>query len=221
MNHTATIAGKTVPVHKTRADTLRVELNCQQNALEEARVGWGRIGLARFNPARRSPSVFPASTFNILYVGELSSENGLDIVAESFLIARERDVRLHLVLVGRGPSEDQVRARLGKSATFFRWIEDDQLARMYASADLFVSASSTGRARQAILEAQASGLAVLAVDTGGHAELIENGRSGCLVPADPEVIATALRRLAHREALRARLATGGLLAVHGALGSGG
>jgi glycosyltransferase involved in cell wall biosynthesis len=74
-------------------------------------------------------------------------------------------------------------------------------------------ASTTDTFGQVILEAQASGLPVLAVDAGGPAELIEDGRSGCLVPPDPESLANALRGLARREAIRERLATGGLLSV--------
>jgi glycosyltransferase involved in cell wall biosynthesis len=87
------------------------------------------------------------------------------------------------------------------------------LAQVYASADLFMFASTTDTFGQVILEAQASGLPVLAVDAGGPAELIEDGRSGCLVAPEPELLASALRGLARREAIRERLATGGLLAV--------
>jgi phosphatidylinositol alpha 1,6-mannosyltransferase len=64
-----------------------------------------------------------------------------------------------------------------------------------------------------VLEAQASGLPVLAVDGSGASELIESGRSGCLVPSDPYALAGAIRGLARRGALQDRLATGGLLAV--------
>ena len=73
--------------------------------------------------------------------------------------------------------------------------------------------SETDAFAQAVLEAQASGLPVLAVDTGGAAELIENGRSGCLVAPDPAALGSAIRGLARRAALQDRLATGGLMAV--------
>jgi glycosyltransferase involved in cell wall biosynthesis len=102
---------------------------------------------------------------------------------------------------------------LGSAATFLGWVEGDRLAQVYASADLFMFASTTDTFGQVILEAQASGLPVLAVDAGGPAELIEDGRSGCLVAPDPESLAGAVRGLARREAIRERLATGGLLAV--------
>jgi glycosyltransferase involved in cell wall biosynthesis/predicted metal-dependent phosphoesterase TrpH len=185
------------------------------------RIGrWDRgVDLERFNPGRYAPGILTTThselgaRFNVLYVGRLSSEKGVDLLAEAFLIARDQDPRLHLVLAGRGPEEDALRHRLGSAATFLGWVEGDRLAQAYASADLFMFASTTDTFGQVILEAQASGLPVLAVDAGGPAELIEDGRSGCLVPPDPASLAGALRGLARREAIRERLATGGLLAV--------
>ena len=174
---------------------------------------WDRgVDLERFNPARYAPGVLPPG-FNVLYVGRLSREKGIDLLAEAFLIARDHDPRLRLVLAGRGPEEETLRRRLGSAATFLGWVEGDKLAQAYASADLFMFASTTDTFAQVILEAQASGLPVLAVDAGGPAELIEDGRSGCLVPPDPQSLAGALRGLARREAIRERLTTGGLLAV--------
>jgi glycosyltransferase involved in cell wall biosynthesis/predicted metal-dependent phosphoesterase TrpH len=174
---------------------------------------WDRgVDLERFNPARYAPGVLPPG-FNVLYVGRLSREKGIDLLAEAFLIARDHDPRLRLVLAGRGPEEETLRRRLGSAATFLGWVEGDKLAQAYASADLFMFASTTDTIGQLILEAQASGLPVLAVDAGGPAELIEDGRSGCLVPPDPQSLAGALRGLARREAIRERLTTGGLLAV--------
>jgi glycosyltransferase involved in cell wall biosynthesis len=167
----------------------------------------------RFNPARYAPDVLPSGTFNVLYVGRLSRDQGLDLLAEAFGIARDRDPRLHLVLAGHGPEEDPLCRRLGRAATFLGRVQGDALARVFASADLLVFPSGTDTFGQVILEAQASGLPVLAVDAGAAAELIESGRSGCLVPSDPETLASALRGLARRGAICDRLATGGLHAV--------
>jgi hypothetical protein len=102
--------------------------------------------------------------FNVLYVGRLSQEKGIDLLAESFLIARDHDPRLHLVLAGRGPEEESLRRRLGSAATFLGWVGGDRLAQVYASADLFMFASTTDTFGQVILEAQASGLPVLATN---------------------------------------------------------
>jgi glycosyltransferase involved in cell wall biosynthesis len=175
---------------------------------------WDRgVDLERFNPARYAPDALPQGRFNVLYVGRLSREKGVRLLAESFLIARDRDPRLHLVLAGRGPEEEKLRSKLGSAATFLGWLDGDDLARAYASADLFMFTSVTDTSGQVILEAQASGLPVLAVGAGGPRDLIEDGRSGCLVPPDAGALATALRGLARRAAIRDRLATGGLLSV--------
>jgi glycogen(starch) synthase len=54
---------------------------------------------------------------------------------------------------------------------------------------------------------------VLAVDAGAAAELIENGRTGSLVPPDPVALSAAIVGLARRATLLERLATGGLRAT--------
>lgn len=174
---------------------------------------WQRgVDTDRFNPGRRGATRLPGP-FNVLYAGRLSREKGVDLLADAYLEARVRDRRFHLVPAGRGPEEDQLRCRLGEGATFLGWVEGDELANVYANADLFVFPSATDTFGQVILEAQASGLPVLAVRAGGPAELIEDGRSGCLVAPQAEPFATAMRGIARREALLRRLAAGGLRAV--------
>jgi glycosyltransferase involved in cell wall biosynthesis len=64
-----------------------------------------------------------------------------------------------------------------------------------------------------ILEAQASGLPVVAVAAGGPAELVTDGRSGVLCPPRVDDLAGALAKLAGSRAARERLARGGLAAV--------
>ncbi len=66
-----------------------------------------------------------------------------------------------------------------------------------------------------ILEAQASGLPVVAVAAGGPAELVADGRSGVLCTAHADDVASAVVALAGSRAARRRLARGGLAAVSG------
>jgi glycosyltransferase involved in cell wall biosynthesis len=121
--------------------------------------------------------------------------------------------RLHMVLAGGGPEEDELRARLGEAATFLGWLDGDQLPKAYASADVFLFASQTDTFGQVILEAQASGLPVVAVDAGGPASTIEHGRTGLLVPPQEEALASAVLTLAQRPPLRAQLSRTALAAV--------
>jgi glycosyltransferase involved in cell wall biosynthesis len=176
-------------------------------------VRWQRgVDAERFNPERRGAKRLPGR-FTVLYVGRLSREKGLHLLADAYLEARERDRRLHLVLAGRGPEENLLRDQLGDTATFLGWVEGDELANTYASADLFVFPSMTDTFGQVILEAQASGLPVLAVRAGGPAELIDDGRTGCLVAPETKELASAIQGIARREAPLRRLATGAQLSV--------
>ena len=179
------------------------------------RIGrWDRgVDVDRFDPAKRDPELFDCSRINVLYVGRQTKEKGVDLLAEAFELARLRDPRLHLVLAGGGPEEQRLRARLGEQATFLGWQEGEELARTFASADLFLFASQTDTFGQVILEAQASGLPVVAVGAGGPTELISDGRTGVLCPPDAEALAAAVAGLAHSRAARKRLARGGLAAV--------
>ena len=112
-----------------------------------------------------------------------------------------------------GPEEERLRARLGRAATFLGWLDGDELAAAYASADLFLFCSGTDTFGQVVLEAQASGLPVVAVAAGGPAELVADGRSGLLCPPRAEALAGAVAGLAGSRAMRERLARGGLAAV--------
>jgi len=179
------------------------------------------VDAQHFHPARYAPDSLPepvphppaALAFNVLYVGALHRDHGTQLLAEAFLVARDRDPRLRLVLAGSGPEEPLLRARLGRQASFLGELASEQLAHVYASADLLVVTSGADPFGDTVLEAHASGLPVLAVDAGAPSELIENGRTGCLVAPEPPALAAALRGLARRATLLERLATGGLRAT--------
>jgi glycosyltransferase involved in cell wall biosynthesis/predicted metal-dependent phosphoesterase TrpH len=174
---------------------------------------WDRgVDLQRFDPALHTPGLLPGE-INVLYAGRLTKEKGIDLLADAFLAAHRRDPRLHLVLAGGGPEEEWLRERLGERATFLGWQAGESLARTYASADVFMFASATDTFGQVILEAQASGLPVIAVNQGGPASLIEPGDTGLLAPPDPQALAEALSAAVDAPLLRGRLRRSGLAAV--------
>jgi glycosyltransferase involved in cell wall biosynthesis/predicted metal-dependent phosphoesterase TrpH len=166
---------------------------------------WDRgVDAGRFDPGLRDEQLLPGEV-NVLYVGRISKEKNIDLLARAFALAHARDPRLHLVLAGGGPEQGRVAAALGEHATFLGWLEGSALATAYASADLFCFASETDTFGQVVLEAQASGLAVLAVDAGGPRELIAHGHDGLLAPPDTRALADALVLLAGAPSLRRRL----------------
>jgi glycosyltransferase involved in cell wall biosynthesis len=149
----------------------------------------------------------------VLYAGRITHEKGADLLADAFLTARECNPRLHLVLAGDGPERERLRERVGEQTSFLGWQRGADLARTYASADIFLFPSATDTFGQVILEAQASGLPVLAVAAGGPLELVQDGVTGLLRDADAVKLADALLTLADSSALRERLAGAALGAV--------
>jgi glycosyltransferase involved in cell wall biosynthesis len=168
-------------------------------------VRWDRgVDTQRFDPALRGVRRLPGE-LSVLYAGRISKEKNIDLLADAFELAHRRDPRLHLVLAGGGPEQPRLRERLGERATFLGWLEGAELAAAYAGADAFCFPSETDTFGQVVLEAQASGVAVLAVDAGGPRELITDGVDGLLRPARADALADALVSLAGSAPLRRRL----------------
>ena len=190
------------------------DLSLRSLGVDDDRIGrWARgVDLARFDPLKREDDAYPGEV-RVLYAGRLTREKGADLLVKSFLRAREQDPRLHLLLAGGGPEEGMLREQLGEHATFLGWLEGDELARAYASSDVFLFCSQTDTFGQVIVEAQASGVPVVAVDAGGPASLIRDGHTGLLRPADPEAVATAVAELAALPGLRHRLGADGRAAA--------
>ncbi|MFP5364505.1 MAG: glycosyltransferase [Thermoleophilia bacterium] len=186
----------------------------REMGIADERIGrWDRgVDTDRFSPARRDPHLLPGE-ITVLYAGRLTREKGADLLADAFLQARERDPRLHLALAGGGPEQHVLRERLGAHATFLGWLEGDALAAAYASADIFLFASRTDTFGQVLLEAQASGLPVVAVGEGGPTSIVTDGATGRLCPADAGALADAVVQLAAQPSERDWLAANALQAV--------
>jgi glycosyltransferase involved in cell wall biosynthesis/predicted metal-dependent phosphoesterase TrpH len=173
---------------------------------------WDRgVDTTRFRPTARDTR--RGETINVMYSGRITREKGVDLLAAAFLLARSTEPRLHLTLAGGGPEQERLRERLGEHASFLGWLEGDALAHAYGDADVFLFPSSTDTFGQVILEAQASGLPVIAVAEGGPLSLVEDGVSGRLCEADAGQLADAVLELAGSPLLREHLSRGGLAAV--------
>jgi glycosyltransferase involved in cell wall biosynthesis len=165
----------------------------QPNHAQRSRSSFGHRATRR---SRRGAAPSSWRELNVLYAGRLTREKGLGLLADAFLAARAREPRLHLVLPGSGPEEPIPRERLGVAATFLGWLDQEQVADTYAAADIFLFASRTDTFGQVLLEAQASGLPVVAVAEGGPTALLDDGRTRRLCAAEPEVLADAPCQLA-------------------------
>jgi len=173
----------------------------------------GGVDSDRFHPRfRKRTDGAEANTFTLLYVGRVSREKNLDVLADAFLALRRARDDVRLVVVGDGPHEGELRRRLsGSGATFTGRLGGDALSTAYASADLFVFPSRTDTFGNVVLEAHASGLPALVAPEGGPADIVRERGSGLVVDmTDPVALAGAVAGLVDDPARRRRLADAAL-----------
>jgi starch synthase len=125
--------------------------------------------------------------------------------------------RARLSMVGAGPLDTEVRALAdGRDDIEVLGAREDVDA-ILAVSDVFVRPSTTEGRSLAILEAMASGCAVVASNIPANAELVDDGRTGLLVPVgDDEALAAAMKRLVDDPVLRSRLGSAARHAVRDA-----
>ncbi len=192
---------------------------------EEYRQGWIKRGLEPtklkifprgldtefFRPARRDPIFFekfgtPNGQVRLLYVGRVSREKDLDVLANAYRRLREEKLPVQLYFVGDGPYSQALSENLPE-ACFTGYLRGEQLAAAYASADIFVFPSTTDTFGNVIIEAQASGVPVVVSDSGGPKELVEDNANGLVTKShDVEDFTRAIRELVLDPVRRERMA---------------
>src|SRR5438034_201706 len=153
-----------------------------------------------FHPTRRDPAFFEKfgeknGHIRLLYVGRVSREKDLDLLAEAYRRLRDEGLSVQLCVVGHGPYAREFSESLPE-ALFTGYLTGGELAAAYASADIFVFPSTTDTFGNVIIEAQASGVPVIVSDSGGPKELVEDNRNGLITKShDVEDLTRAIREL--------------------------
>jgi glycosyltransferase involved in cell wall biosynthesis len=119
------------------------------------------------------------------YVGRLAPEKNLGAVLAAFQALRAQQPRARLVLVGDGPMKAELATRC-PDAVLAGQRSGADLARHYASLDLFLFASLTETFGNVTTEAMASGLPVVAFNSAAAGELIRSGENGWLAQGETE-----------------------------------
>src|SRR5882672_3303204 len=176
-------------------EQLREEL--EQLGFERLRIAGRGVDAQLFDPARRRAELrrqwgCAGDELVVVSVGRLAPEKALELFASSAKSMQAIDPRIRVVVVGDGP----VRAPLERRNPGFHFAGarvGEDLAAHYASADVFLFPSTSETFGNVVLEAMASGLALLAYDDAAAHMHVVHARSGLLAPrgAAPQFAALA------------------------------
>lgn len=141
---------------------------------------WGRgVDAKRFAPAKRSEALrrqwSPEGKRIVGYVGRLAAEKSVERLAA---LNNREDIQI--VIVGGGPELPQLQKAM-PNAVFTGQLTGDDLAVAYASLDVFVHTGDFETFCQAVQEAHASGVPVIAPNAGGPRDLVTEGVNGFLL----------------------------------------
>ncbi|MGW0822783.1 glycosyltransferase family 4 protein [Streptomyces sp. NPDC002845] len=176
---------------------------------------WPRgVDTVRFRPGLRDEALrrelAPGGELIVGYVGRLAPEKQVELLAGACGLDGVR-----VVVVGDGPSEPALREQL-PGAVFLGRRTGDELARIFASFDVFAHTGPYETFCQTVQEAMASGVPVVAPAAGGPLDLVAHGRTGLLVPPrDADAVRDAVRALADDPERRAVYGAAGRATVEG------
>ncbi|KAH8809139.1 family 4 glycosyltransferase [Xylogone sp. PMI_703] len=171
-----------------------------------------------FHPSKRSEEMrkrlAPNNEIILLTVCRIAPEKGFEFLADVAKKLDALDFPFKLVIVGgnRNPQvETDIHNLFGDLATpaknnkvtFTGFLQGEDLAQAYASADIFLHCSITETFGLVVLESMASGVPVIARDEGGPSDIVEHDKSGYLVPpSDLDGFVEKVLKIGNDEELR-------------------
>lgn len=201
---------------RTFVPTQFVQRQLAAQGFENLRL-WGRgVDEARFHPRFRSAAMrerMGAGPGDLVvgYVGRLAPEKGIaTALAALASLPASPAGRVRVAVAGDGPDEERCRAMAPAGTWFAGSLSGEELSAFYASLDVLVFPSTTETFGNVVLEAMASGVAVVAPDRGATTEFA-HARTAALFDAErPGSIAGIVHGLLQQPARRAALVAAGL-----------
>jgi len=179
------------------------------------------VDLERFSPdfSASNTRKWKNDTPEILIARNLEPLYDVQTALRAFHIVSQELPGARLKIAGSGSEEAKVTGLvrdlgLQKSVTFLGRVDNEDMPSLYRSADLVVNPSLVDNMPISILEALASGVAVVSTAVGGIPLMVEDGKNALLVPpGQPNVLAESVLVLLRDSELRGRIQQAGLEVV--------
>ena len=175
----------------TMVPTKELKKTLSENGFLNLKVVSRGVDTSLFNMSKRDPDLRKTwgatdQSQVMISVGRMAPEKKLEQVLKTFEALKLLGTDLKLVMVGDGPLREQFQLKYPE-IIFPGMLVQSELAKYYASADLFVFPSQTETFGNVTLEALASGIPVLAFDCAAARDWVQTGVNGWLVPEnDPD-----------------------------------
>lgn len=186
----------------------------QSKIEQKIHVNYHGVDLHRFS---RPSSIVPrSSSLRILSVGSLLECKGFEYLIEACRILKEKGVDFECTIAGGGPLEQGLRThvsshKLDDKIKFTGYITQEKLIPIYQESDVFVLAMVPDKhwgIPNVLIEAMAAGAPVVCTMLPSMPELIEDGKTGFMIPAkDPAALAVIVEKLDRDKKLRGDIAS--------------
>jgi len=153
------------------------------------------VDTEEFHPLDGVPEIF-----TVISTSRLIERKGIRYLLEAFLEFHRQHQDSKLILAGQGNIKEKLKqqaqdAEAGNSVEFLGALDHQRLPVLYRRADVFVLPSLNEGMSNSLLEAMASGLAIIATDTGGASELVSQDNGIIIDKQDTDSIKNALQEL--------------------------
>lgn len=151
------------------------------------------------------------SPAQLLYVGRLSSEKGVQILLQSLSVLLAKGFDFRMTLLGDGAERKALEnfvdeVGLSEKVVFAGFANQDEVRDALKESDIFILPSFAEGVPVSLMEAMATGVPVIGTNVGGVTELIEHDVSGIVVsPADANALGAAILKYLESRELRAKV----------------
>jgi len=176
---------------------------------------WPRgLDTSRFDPSKRDRNLMFSLTKNnkpnLLFASRLVWEKNLKTLTKIYNIIQNSGQEYNLIIAGDGMAMEDLKKQM-PNAFFLGKLSHDELAKFYASSDVFVFTSISESYGNVVAEAMASGLPCVIANGGGSASFIDHGNNGFLCsPEDENDYLNHIKRVLGNENLRNQFINNGL-----------